>query len=379
MDLTRMNRVLGIDEVSQAIQAQAGARGSVVETALARRGLTLGHLPVSMDISTVGGWIATAASGLAQPGYGGIEHLLLGATAVLPGGDVVDLRAVPRSASGPDLRRLLVGSEGALAVVTDATLSVSRAASLGWEAFRPHSFESGLSLLREVAQRPFRALVARLFDERQAEEVFGPLGHGGLALLLAFDAGAPGADAERFELRRLAREMGPRVLPRELAEHWWDHRFDAVDRYDAAMGSERSLGTGIVADTVEVAGLWRRLPRLHEDLRGKLQAHAATVGCTVSHVHPSGAALLFSFVVRARDDTEAEEIYVRAWRDAVEACHRAGGTMSYHHGVGLLKAPFLAQEVGPAAERMLRAIKHAVDPEAVMNPGKLLLEETSTA
>jgi alkyldihydroxyacetonephosphate synthase len=374
VDLSRMNRVLRIDDVSQTIEVQAGAKGSAVETALARRGLTLGHAPVSMDISTVGGWIAAAASGLTQPGYGGIEDVLLGLTAVLPGGDVLLLKPVPRTATGPDLRRLLVGSEGAIAVVTEATLSASRAASLGWEAFRPNSFESGLSLLRELAQRPFRPLVARLFDESRAEDVFASLGHRGPAVLVAFDAGAPGADAERFELRRLARELGPRTLSRELAEHWWDHRFDALERYDDAMGGARTLGTGVVADTVEIAGLWRRLPTLYEDVRGTLRGHAETVGCTVGHLHRSGAALLFPFVIRAADDAEAERRYLQAWGDALRACVRAGGTISYHHGIGLLKAPFLQDEIGTTGVRMLRSIKLAVDPHGVMNPGKLVPE-----
>jgi alkyldihydroxyacetonephosphate synthase len=376
VDVGRMNRVLEVDETSQTVRVEAGVRGSMVEIALARRGLTVGHEPVSMDISTVGGWIASSAAGVAQAGYGSIEDSLLGLTAVLPGGATLTLPAVPRSAAGPDLRRLLVGSEGILGIVTEATLSVARAAALGWEAFRPHSFESGLALLRELVQRPFRPLVTRLFDEARASELFGAFGHrGGPVLVVGFDTSAPAMEAERFEVARLARDLGARAVSRDLAEFWWDHRFDPIDWYESVMGPERSLGPGVVADTVEVAALWRRLPTVHDEIRGTLLDHAESVGCVVGHVHVSGASLLFPFVLRAADDGEAERAYVEAWREVFAACERAGATTTYHHGVGLLRTPFLAQEVGSAGVDALRRVKRAFDPQGTMNPGKLLPPE----
>lgn len=377
LDLTRMDRILEVDEVSQTVHAEAGVGGSTLETTLARQGLSLGHAPVSMGISTVGGWVATAAAGLTQAGYGGIEDALLGLTLVLAGGDVVRLRAVPRSGTGPDLRRLFVGSEGSLGVITEVTLATARAAALAWAAFRPHSFESGLALLRELVQRPFRPLVARLFDEARAGELFDDPGSSrGAALIVGFDAGAPAGDAERFEFGRLARELGARPGARDLAERWWDQRFEPVARYESVMGSERSLGSGVIADTVEATGLWRRLPGLYDAVRGALLEHAESVGCVVGHVHTSGASLMFPFLLRASSDEEAELGYARAWDDALRACIAAEGTIGYSHGIGLHLAPHLVAEDGEPGIALLRRVKDVLDPKGVMNPGKLIPPRT---
>jgi alkyldihydroxyacetonephosphate synthase len=372
VDLSRMNRVLEIDDISQTVRVQAGIRGSALETALARRGLTLGHVPASLEISTPGGWVGSAAAGMMQAGYGAIESILLGAVTVLPGGDVLTLRPVPRSAAAPSLRTMFVGSEGTLGVVTEVTLAASRAVAHGWHAFRPHSFHSGLSLLREVVQRSFRPLVARLFDESRASDLFGAFGHaGGAVLLVGSDAGAPGIEAEGFELVRLARELGARPVGTELAEHWWATRFDPVERYHAVMGPERALGDGVVADTVEVAAVWRRLPSLYDAIRGALLERAESVGGVAAHVHLSGASLLFPFVLRATDERSVERAYDETWRDVVEACNRYEGTMTYHHGVGLARASFPDAPLGPVGMRVLRSLKTSLDPRGVMNPGKL--------
>lgn len=379
LDLSHMDRVLEVDEVSQAVRVQAGIRGSSLETALARRGLTSGQLPVSLGISTLGGWVATGAAGMAEAGFGGIEDAILGLEAVLAGGEVLRLPAVPRSSTGPDLRRLFVGSEGRLGVVTEVTLSVARATALVWDALRPNSFESGLALVREVVQRPYRPVVLRLFDEARAAEVFGSGTRGGPVAVVGFDRSAPAVEAERSELGRLARDHGARPLPADLAERWWDRRHEAVDRYEEVMGPERTLGRGVVADTVEVAAVWRRLPRLYEAVGGILSDHARSVGCVVGHTHRSGASLLFPFLIRARDDRAAEEAYATAWARALRATREVGGTVSYHHGVGLHKREALGEELGEVGVSALRRLFAALDPEGRLNPGKVLPPESTGA
>jgi alkyldihydroxyacetonephosphate synthase len=373
LDLSLMDTILAIDTVSQTVDAQAGVRGSGLEAALASRGLTIGHYPESLEISTVGGWVATASAGYASAGYGSIEDLLVGLTAVLPGGSVLRLKPVPRSAAGPDLRRLFVGSEGTMGVITEVTLAASRLpAGHVWECFRPHSFESGAALVREIVQRGHRPLVVRLLDQAEASSLFAAFGHAGPALIAGFDAGAPAVEARRFELRQLAKELGGRPLGTELADHWWTHRYDPVAWYEGAMGSERTYGAGVIVDAVDVAALWRRLPHLYADVRGALLGHAEVVGCRLAHPDVTGGSLHFSFLVRAADDREAEKVYRQAWEDAMHACLSAGGTITHHHGVGLLKVPHLAAEIGDSGVDALRRIKAALDPSGVLNPGKLV-------
>jgi alkyldihydroxyacetonephosphate synthase len=374
VDLSRMNRVLAVDDVSQVIECQGGARGADVESALAARRLTLGHYPETHAEATVGGWIAGASVGYASAGYGAIEDMVLGMNVVLAGGEVVRLRSVPRSAAGPDLRRLLVGSEGTLGIIAEATLAATRVPKgYLWDAFRSHSFDSGAALVREIVQQGFRPLVIRLLDEPEAASVFSAFGStGGAVLIVGLDEGAPAVDAVRFELQQLAKELGARTLGSELAQFWWDHRGDPLAWYGDVMGPERILGAGTMADTVDVAALWRRVPRLYELVRGALLEHAETVTCRLVSPYSSGAGLTFSFVARGADDRDAERKYRHAWQEAGGAALTAGGTVTHNQGIGLLKVPFMAAEMGEEGVGALRAIKRGLDPASVLNPGKLI-------
>lgn len=377
LDLSRMERIVEFDEASFSITVEAGMRGDRLESALNSQGFTLGHYPQSMAISSVGGWIATASAGQASAGFGTIEDLLLGLTAVLPTGEILRLPATPRSAAGPDLRNLLVGSEGTLGVVTEATLSVSPLPNgMRWAAFQPASFEHGIELCRAVMHSGAAPDVIRLYDEIDAALAFSSAGHtGGSVLILGFREGEM-ADPAMEACGHLAAAVEATVLMGSLGEHWWDHRNDAVGLYRSIMGEERAFGSGVVVDTMEVAGLWSRLPALHESIGGALLSHATeAVGCHLSHPYRSGASLYFTFLMRAPDDEAAERAYLSGWQAALKACAEAGGSITHHHGVGLLKAPFLADEIGAGGMAILRAIKKGLDPTGVLNPGKLLSAE----
>jgi alkyldihydroxyacetonephosphate synthase len=256
-------------------------------------------------------------------------------------------------------------------VVTEATLSVSRTPGpLRWVAVAPPSFEAGMDLVREVVQRDLRPLLVRLYDPADAAVTFEGLGHpGGCVLLLGF-AEPMASDAERAG--RLASDGDAGALDAGYGEHWWEHRYDAVDRYRGIMGERRVMGAGVVVDTLEVAGLWSRLSELYAAVGAALSRHAEAVGCHLSHPYRSGGSLYFTFLLRRPDDEAAGEVYLRCWRDAAEACHRAGGTVSHHHGVGLLKAPFMLEELGEGGLAALRRIKAALDPDGLLNPGKLI-------
>jgi alkyldihydroxyacetonephosphate synthase len=369
LDLSEMREVLGVDEESRVVEVQAGIRGDRLEAALGPTGLTLGHYPQSLAISSVGGWIATRSAGQASAGYGVIEDLVLGLTVVLADGDILRLRPVPRSAAGPDLRTLFVGSEGTLGIITEATLVASRLPQdLRWVAAAPATFEEGLTLVRDIAQSGHRPLVVRLYDPADAGLAFGELGHaGGPVLIVAVDGAAEAAGVGRS----VHRAPGG-MLDEGYGSHWWEHRFDAVDQYRRIMGPDRVFGSGVVVDTVEVAALWSRLSGLYAAIRETLHRHAEMVGCHLSHPYRSGASLYFTFLIRSADDAAAADAYLRCWRDVAGACHDGGGTITHHHGVGLLKAPFMDQEVGPAGVAVLRALKLALDPAGILNPGKLI-------
>ena len=372
LDLSLMDRVGHVDLVSQTVDVQAGVRGDRLEEALAAHGLTTGHYPQSIAISTVGGWIAASSAGQASTGFGAIEDILLGLTAVLPTGEILRCRAVPRSAAGPDLRRLLTGSEGTLGVVTEATLAC-RARPPGWQwlAVGFDGFATLATALREVRRAGTGAAVLRGYDETDAQFNFGALGHsGGCVALAGFPADLPGLAARKQAAAEILGKAGT-GLGATYGAHWEQHRNDAVQTYAQVMGPERAFGAGAIVDTMEVAGLWSAVPRLYQDIRSTLAAHAQLVGCHLSHVYPSGSSLYFTFLINGADERAAETTYRQAWDQAAASCAAAGGTITHHHGVGRLKAPYLVGELGQAGAAVLERIRAALDPAGIMNPGGL--------
>jgi alkyldihydroxyacetonephosphate synthase len=289
---------------------------------------------------------------------------------------------VPRSAAGPDLRRLLVGSEGTLAVITEVTLAC-RPCPAGWQwlAFGFDSFGALAEGLRGTVQAQVGAVFARGYDETDAAFGFGALGHqGGCVALLGFPAGEnfpagdkfPAGDSGLDKAREVLRQANPTgELGPEYGEHWWAHRNDAVGLYASIMGPERAFGPGVVVDTAEVAGLWSAVPRLYHEIREALAGHCEAVACHLSHLYRSGSSLYFTFLVRGADDRDAEAHYLAAWDQAMRRCTAAGGTITHHHGVGRLKSAYLTQELGETGADMLRRIKAALDPGDVLNPGVL--------
>jgi alkyldihydroxyacetonephosphate synthase len=372
LDLSLMDRIGDVDLVSQTVTVQAGVRGDRLEEALARHDLTTGHYPQSIAISTVGGWIAASSAGQASAGFGAIEDILLGLTAVLPTGEVLRCRAVPRSAAGPDLRRLLTGSEGTLGVVTEATLACrGRPAGWEWLAAGFPDFETMAGALRDVRRAGTGAAVLRGYDETDARFSFGSLGDPpGCVGLAGFPAGRPGLDAGKQAAAALLARAGTDLGARYGA-HWERHRNDAVQTYAQVMGPERAFGPGAIVDTMEVAGLWSAVPRLYREITSALAGQAHVVGCHLSHLYRSGSSLYFTFLIDGTDERDAEARYRRAWDQAAAGCAAAGGTITHHHGVGRLKAPYLTAELGEAGVAVLDRIRAALDPAGIMNPGGL--------
>ena len=367
-----MDRIGPIDPESETVEVQAGVRGDRLEEELAASGLTTGHYPQSIAISTVGGWIAASSAGQASTGFGAIEDVLLGLTAVLPDGEILRLRPVPRSAACPDLKRLLIGSEGTLAVVTEATLACrARPQAWDWLAFGYPGFPAMAAALKNVRRAETGAAVLRGYDETDAQLGFAALNHTtGCVGLAGFPAGPPGLDARKQAATAILQTHGTDLGAR-YGEHWWQHRNDAVRTYAQIMGPERAFGAGVIVDTMEVAGLWSAVPRLYDDIRKALTAHAQAVACHLSHLYPSGSSLYFTFLITGADDQDAEARYCQAWRQAARACTEAGGTITHHHGVGRLKAQFLEAELGETGASVLTRIGKALDPAGVMNPGVL--------
>ncbi|MEU1278038.1 FAD-binding oxidoreductase [Streptomyces sp. NPDC005805] len=379
LDLRRLDRLVSVDEVSRTAVLEPGLRGPACEALLNERGWTLGHFPQSFEWASVGGFAAARSSGQASAGYGRFDEMVLALTLATPEGTLETGRA-PRSAAGPDLRQLVLGSEGAFGVITAVTVRIrplpERRIHEGW---RFPSFEAGSTALRRLAQDGPRPTVLRLSDETetfiglaQPDAIGGtdtPQPAGCLAV-----TGYEGTGADTEDRRAKAREVllacGGEPLGAEPGERWEHGRYNAPYLRDAL------LDAGAFAETLETAAFWSALPGLYAAVRDALTTTLTGAGtpplvmCHISHVYENGASLYFTVVSAQGEDAVAH--WEKAKQAANDAIIAAGGTISHHHGVGTDHRDWYAREIGPLGVRMLQAVKAETDPAGVLSPGVLV-------
>jgi alkyldihydroxyacetonephosphate synthase len=368
LDMGRLVTEPVLDTVDNTVTVGAGHRGSELEEWLNQRGHTLNHFPQSLGRSSVGGWLATRATGQLSSKYGGIEDLVVRYEVVLTDGSVLDVHARPRAAVGPDLRALFLGSEGCFGVITEVTLKVFPLAPhrrLG--AFSMPSVAAGLEAMRTIAQASLRPMLVRFYDE--AETAHAAPGMEGCALFLGCDGFEAVAEAEFEECARIVRELGGRLVGPEPVEAWLGRRFDfsTVEKILASPGG--------YAETIEVAHLWSGIDELYTALTEALAPLADEVIAHFSHVYPQGTSLYVILLGHADSDEEARQRLAEIWRTAMKATVDVGGELSHHHGAGLARQEFIPEGLGEQ-HLLLRRLKEMLDPGFVLNPGKLGIEES---
>jgi alkyldihydroxyacetonephosphate synthase len=356
LDLGRLDRVLEVDPVSRAARIQAGATGPRIEAQLAEHGMTLRFYPQSFERSTLGGWIATRAAGHFATGPTHIDDLVESVRAVTPRGEVWESRRLPASGAGPSPDRLLLGSEGTLAVITEAWVRVRPREVPRWSArVELDELSAGLELVREIVQSGMRPSNCRLVEAREAQLT---LSADRTTLHLGFE----GSSEPVEQARALCARYGD-VL--EGAGGAWRDAF-----LRAPYLRDTLVSMGVLTETFETAATWDRLPGLIE----AVQAAVGWVGmvyCRITHAYPDGAAPYFTVVAPARrGDEEAQWAEIK--RLASEAVLAGGGTITHHHAVGRdHRRWYDLQRPAPFAAA-LRAAKAAVDPDGRLNPGVLL-------
>jgi alkyldihydroxyacetonephosphate synthase len=375
VDLSRTAALLDLDELSLLATFGAGTTGPQAEELLAAHGLTLGHFPQSFEYASLGGFAATRSSGQASRGYGRFDDLVHGLRVATPAGDL-RLGVAPASAAGPDLRELFLGSEGAFGIITEVTVRVrpipGATAYAGWTF---SDFESGAAAVREATQRGIRPTVLRLSDasETRVNAVMG--GHlsrmrGCLAVATFEGSSATEAHAVRDSLDAVFAAHGAAARGEEPGRSWERGRFAAPALRDALMD------IGVLAETLETATTWARLPALKRAITDALTTTLTAAGtkpivmCHISHVYPAGASLYFTVVAALTDDPQTQ------WQEAKDAASRAigdaHGTITHHHAVGRDHRAYLEAEIGGLGVDILRAVKATVDPAGIMNPGVLV-------
>ena len=366
LDLGAMTAVRSIDETNLLAGFDAGKNGLEAEQAVAEKGLTIGHWPQSIAVSTVGGWIATRASGQFSTANGNIEDIVHTIEAVLPDGSLVLLGKGPRASAGPDLRHLMMGSEGTLGVITGVTFSLRRAAEArAYSAFEAPDMRTGFALQRRMIQAGWRPPVVRQYDERESKRQSAEAK--ACLILMMHEGPAALVAAEQAAVAAMAAEARIASAPASIVEHWMAHR-NTVPSWDTL------LSRNLIADTVEVSADWDQIARIYDDATASLSEVAGCRAASAhsSHVYRSGLNLYFTFAVQLDDPAAMEPTYFDCWRRIMEATVRHGGSLAHHHGIGRVRREVLVDELGAEGVGLLRRIKHALDPNGIMNPGVLI-------
>ena len=348
---------------------RAGTMGGDAERRVREAGLTIGHWPQSVELSTVGGWVATRAAGQFSTAYGNIEDVVLALEVVLPDGRVVRTRETPRAAAGPDLRQLFLGSEGTLGVVTEVTFSLRALpeASLG-SAFHFADLDAGIEAIRQIMRADWRPPVVRLYDAAESTRQFSEWCPEGRAHLLMLHEGPASRVAVEIEgVRELCSAVGGEPADSACVDSWLEHR-NTVPTF------KELLERGLVVDTIEVAATWDRVAPLYDEVTKRVGAVPGVrlVSAHSSHSYRSGTNLYFTFVARPERAEDMADSYRACWRETMQAAAHVGAGLSHHHGIGRVRSAHLEEELGASGVALLRDIKGVLDPDGLLNPGALL-------
>ncbi len=369
LDLSAMNRILDIDAANQMVTVEAGVLGSDLEKELNGHGFTLGHSPQSLDRSTAGGWVSTRATGQFSSLYGGIEELVVSFSVVLPSGKILNTLAAPRYSLGPDLRQIFIGAEGTMGVITQVTLRLfPLPAFRRMEAIRFGSVEAGVKAIQSIIQSRLHPFLVRLYDRDEAAHAMVDPNFHDCVLFLGFEGHRSVAEAEFAAALEFVEKNGGSILVGSSAVEAWMQR-----RFDFSSIENRLALKGGVAETIEVAHFWSGIYPLHLALKQALAPYAQEVLSHFSHVYPQGTSMYMILLGQQKNDADAEKTILGAWETAMKICKEHHASIAHHHGVGIVRLPYLAEELGEG-KIVLEKVKRALDPEGIMNPGKLGLE-----
>ncbi|MBA2529369.1 MAG: FAD-binding oxidoreductase [Euzebyales bacterium] len=373
VDLTRMNRIVDIDETSLVVTVQAGIDGSVLEKELNGLGLTLAHYPGSHFFgATIGGSLAARGSGVVSTKYGKAEDMALQVEAVIPPGRTISTLPVPNHSCGPDLLQTLIGSEGTLGIITRATMRLDPLPEA--RRFLSYDFpsvEAGLEAARLVMTRRIVPAAMRLYDEADSAKLTAvlDLDPGGVLLIIVLDGSEASMALEGSAIQALCVANDGRELGGGPAETWWDGKYEPFSKHNAP-------APPTVFGTTDTCARFVDLPRLYRAKKRTIEEGFAEFGARYtahfSHWYPWGGMIYDRFYVddAPADPDEALALHDRLWDAAVAASLAHGGIINEHHGIGLKLGRFMRPQYGEAFEVML-AVKKAWDPDGIMNPGKL--------
>jgi alkyldihydroxyacetonephosphate synthase len=397
VDLHRLDRVLEIDEVARLARVQAGIYGPDLERQLGDRGWTFGHFPDSFTHSTLGGWIATRSSGMQSDRYGDISELTRAVRVVTPAG-LLTTRAVPHSSTGPSVREMVLGSEGRLGVITEATVHVRRTpASRVILGYLFPDWPQALAAMRDVAASEAEPSVTRVSDAWETRFSFATrkdptaLDRVKSTALTTYLQRRRGFAVEEMCLSFIGYEGSERHVAKQrrfvgkiVARHGglcigaspgalYDQK-----KFDTPYIRDFLLDRGALADVSETSAPWSRLSSVYDAVMAAARESFAKLGvrgyvmCHLSHSYHSGACLYFTFAIKPNAGSEPLDQYWQVKSAIQQAFVDNGATVSHHHAIGTEHAQWLEDDVSTPGVALLRGLFQGIDPGQNLNPGKIV-------
>jgi FAD/FMN-containing dehydrogenase len=387
VDGSRMNAILSIDPVDMMVTAQCGVGLQELEDILQAQGLTTGHSPQSKPLAEMGGLVATRSIGQFSTLYGGIEDLVVGLEGVFPGGRVVRIKNVPRRAAGPDIRHVMIGSEGALCFITEVTVKLFRhqPENNRYFGFLVNDFADGVDALRELITAGYRPSVCRVYSPEDARQHFARFYREKNVVVLVAEGPKGIADATAEAIEELFSGRPHERVDSGLIQQWFEDLNwgqDKIDAEKAAMLENAHLGF-----TTEVSIGWSRVSDLFDAVMGRVRREfpragdLTMLGAHSSHSYQTGTNLYFvyDYTINCAPREEIEVYHKPLNAIIVEEALRLGGSMVHHHGIGKYRTPWVKEEHG-SAYYLLSTLKRAFDPQGVMNAGTIFpLEQAAIA
>ncbi|MBF0104669.1 MAG: FAD-binding oxidoreductase [Deltaproteobacteria bacterium] len=389
VDLKKIDALLQLDKTAQTARFEAGILGPKLEETLNNKGFTLGHFPQSFEFSTLGGWVATRSAGQNSTKYGKIEDRVQSLTIVTPVGQITT-NAVPSSATGPSIKQILIGSEGIYGIITDATLRISPLPED--QKFVPgffKSFKDGIHCFREVMQEGTRPSVMRLSDPSETEMFiqialtsplkkrlmpywmkYKKLGDAPCFFMIATEGSRDEVRYSDARVKHMIKKYGGAMLGPSLGDKWKKDRFELPYLRDDLMDH------GFFIDTLETAAPWSQLQKIYFDMADAFVNQRGfkekiVFGCHLSHCYSDGASLYFTFLGLQRKGQELKQ-WEEIKKIATDVIMENGGTLSHHHGIGYDHKRWMEQEKTPLGIEVLKSIKRELDPDGLLNPGKVV-------
>lgn len=379
VDGAPMNKIIKIDPENMVATVQCGVPLAVLEAKVNELGLTTGHCPQSQPMAFMGGLVATRSIGQFSTYYGGIEDLVCGLEAVLPNGEVVRIRPVPRRAAGPDLRHLIIGAEGTIAFMTEVTVKLfSYYPDEMWKnGYIVKNFHEGLKVVREIMAKGYKPSVVRLYDKPDVDHNYGSVKLKDKEAFMFFSCEGPGevAAVNGAAIHRIAMEHGAQDIGTKAVDHWFLTRNNLCNVVGTEAEREHFRQTHTKYSTIEICANWEEIDKIYDDVMRELPErlpNLTMLGGHVSHSYMNGTNIYFVYVLKIDDPHNAHNEQYAVMDALCDVVLRYNsGTIAHHHGIGKIRVKRIKEELG-SSYPLMRALKKTFDPNNTMNPGCLV-------